>query len=337
MQEFGRELWRNKWWVLLLSGLLAGLFIARTYKQIVTYKSSLTFLVSSNNAKPSNPALGELLGLGGVGYELDKIVELARSRRIITQVLLKKVRINDKEDYIANHIIDIYHLQNKWAAEVGKYKDINLSGFYFTHSKETDFSSREHRALNLLHDIVAGSTFNNVKGIMVVSYDKKTDMVRLNVEPQNEELSSQLLDLIYIELNDFYVEETVGRPREALANLTLKADSLQVKLNNQERQLALEKDRSEGLISRASSLVLDQLDRRVQTTNRHYETVLNNKEKLEYILSTETPTFQVIDRTFIPIENKSSRLKALLIGGFLGGFLAIGYFIGRKIIRDAMA
>jgi len=92
-----------------------------------------------------------------------------------------------------------------------------------------------------------------------------------------------------------------------------------------------------ALISRASSLSFEQLSRKVETTNRVYQEILKNKERVEFMLSSETPEFQMINRTFIPIVAASSKLKALLIGGFLGGFLGVGYIFGRKIIRDAMA
>lgn len=92
-----------------------------------------------------------------------------------------------------------------------------------------------------------------------------------------------------------------------------------------------------ALISRSSSLSFEQLSRKEETTNRVYQEILKNKERVEFMLSSETPEFQVIDRTFIPIVAASSKLKALLIGGFLGGFLGVGYIIGRKVIRDAMA
>jgi len=44
----------------------------------------------------------------------------------------------------------------------------------------------------------------------------------------------------------------------------------------------------------------------------------------------------MIDRTYIPLASQSSKIKQLLIGGFLFGFLGVLYVIARKIIRDAM-
>lgn len=339
LQEFWREAWNNKGKIIGIAALMASAFIAKTYFEDTTYTSSLTFLVSDNNANNGGSGeLAALLGYSGLNYELDKIVELARSRRVLNKVLFKEVEVDNKKDYLANHLIDIYDYQKKWDKEATNdlFQELQLKDFYFAHDNVDNFLPRAHRALNIVNELIAGSSFRNVKGLMEATYDKKTEMVRLSVTPKNEDLSIRLISAIFEELNEFYIEETIGRPRRTLKILEEKADSTLQLLNRVELQLARETDRNANTISRASDLSLGQLTRKVQTTNRVYEEILRNKEKVEFMLSSETPEFQVIDRTFIPIKSAASRLKALLIGGFLGGFLGVGYIIGRKIIRDAM-
>ena len=339
IKEFWWEAWNNKGKIIAIAALLSGIFIARTFFQKTTYTSSLTFLVSGSEKKGGNDELAMLLGYSNFNFQLDKIVELARSRRVLNEVLFREVIVDDKTDFLANHLINVYQYHQKWEKEAGNdlFQELQLKDFYFTHDDVDDFVPKEHRALNIVNELVAGSSFRSVKGLMEATYDKKTQMVRLSVEPRNEDLSVHLIDAIFKELNEFYVEETIGRPRRTLKVLEVKADSSLLKLNQQERELALAADRNAALISRASSLNFEQLSRKVETTNRVYQEILKNKERVEFMLSSETPEFQVIDRTFIPIVSASSKLKALLIGGFLGGFLGVGFIIGRKVIRDAMA
>ena len=299
----------------------------------------MTFLVSnSNSGKGNSDQLAALLGYGTFNYKLGKIVELARSRRVLNKVVFQKIKVDDKTDFLANHLINIYGYQKKWEKEAANdlFQELQLKDFYFTHSDITIFAPKEHRALNIVNERIAGSNFNNSKGLMKASFDKKTEMVQLSVSPQNEDLSIQLIGAIFKELNDFYIEETIGRPRRTLEILKIKADSTLKILNQQERQLALAKDRNANTISSTATLNLGQLSRKVETTNRVYQEILKNKEKIEFMLNSETPEFQIIDRTFIPIKDAPSKFKALLIGGFLGGFLGMGYIIGRKIIRDIM-
>ena len=91
LQEFVRELWNNKWQVIVIAGLVSALFLARAFMAEATYTSSLTFLVSSNNKSRTSvdQELAAILGYNVVNYELAKIVELARSRRIINPALFE--------------------------------------------------------------------------------------------------------------------------------------------------------------------------------------------------------------------------------------------------------
>jgi uncharacterized protein involved in exopolysaccharide biosynthesis len=45
-------------------------------------------------------------------------------------------------------------------------------------------------------------------------------------------------------------------------------------------------------------------------------------------LRKETPLVQIIDRPILPLEkDKVSRLKSLILGGFLAGFLTVAYLV----------
>ena len=335
LQEFWKEAWNNKIWIILTTSILAGIFLGKTYLDKTTYTSSLTFLVSGNGDK-NGGELASVLGYGVINYELDKIVELARSRSIINKVLLKKIVLDGKDDFLANHLIELYNYQEDWKEEAKNslYEELKLNDFFFTHDKVTDFVPKEHRAINLLNELVAGNNFKGKKGLITINYDKKTEIVRISVMTNQAAIAVELLDAIYKELSHFYIEESIGRPRRTFKILAERADSLLRTLEAQEYQLAKASDRNLNVYSRTSNLGLDQLARKLQTTTRLYEEVLSNKEKVEYVISSETPEFQVIDRTFLPIKDAPSKLKALIIGAFLGSFLSIAYIIGRKIIRE---
>lgn len=339
IQEFGREIWNNKWWVILFAGIVSGAFLLKAFLSESSYTSSLTFLVSSNKAKPAvDQELAAILGYNVVNYELNKIVELARSRQIVNPVLFERKVLENKEDYLGNHLINTYNFHEKWEEEAAssQYQDIQLNNFYFTSDSTANFDAREIRAITLIGELLAGSNLKGKKGLITSAYDKKTEMVNLTVKAKNKELSIFLLDAIYHSLYDFYQEETVGRPQRAFESLTIRADSLLNNLNALERQLAQQSDRYKNILSKVSHLKLDQLNRKVETTNRVYQEVLRNKERLEFMIGNESADFQIIDRTFVPIDNSTSKIMNVLIGGFLGAFLAIIYILSRKFFRDAM-
>lgn len=327
-QEFWREIYKNKWLLILIMAIVASVFLAITWMQKVTYTANLSFMLTEESSNRGGTTT-ELLGLGVVDYNLDKISALATSSKIIYEALLQKVILNEKEDFIANHLIDIYDLHENWKNEGGgKYEAFALKDFYFMDGIE-DYNRKEQRALKILQDLI-------VKKLLTISYDKRTQVFLLNSTTLNESLSTNLVDNIYESLVDFYVDKTVGRPQKIYKMLALRTDSLSQLLEQKEQQLALSKDRTSGLIGSTYQVTIGKLSRQVAQIDARYMQALKNREGVEYILQNKTPDFQIINRTFIPLRNAASKLNALIIGGALGLFLGIAYVVMRKIIRDAL-
>ena len=55
-------------------------------------------------------------------------------------------------------------------------------------------------------------------------------------------------------------------------------------------------------------------------------------------LRKETPLIQVIDRPILPLEkDKVSKLKSLILGGFLAGFLTVLYLVFSSLYKKIVA
>jgi uncharacterized protein involved in exopolysaccharide biosynthesis len=55
-------------------------------------------------------------------------------------------------------------------------------------------------------------------------------------------------------------------------------------------------------------------------------------------LRKETPLVQLIDRPILPLEKeKLGKKKALILGGFLGGFLTVLYLVFGQLYRKLVA
>ena len=339
IREFWLELWGKKWIILGVAIIGAAVFAVRAKMQETTYTTGLSFMVTENDQNDQNAFLNldgqiELRGIGN-----NKITELARSGRIIHQVLLSQDVIGDRRDYLANHLIKLYGLDKKWAEEkmVEQYKNLHLKDFLFSRDDLDEFVPKELRALSIIHDLVSGNNITGNKGLATTSYNEDTEIFRLSVKTREENLSMRLIEGIYEELQDFYIEDKIGAPQRAFEVVSAEADSLLRVLSSLEGRLAYTKDRNRGVSSSQASINLSKLERDVSKANQEYEESVRSKKRLEMLLQGGTPTFQVIDQTFFPVRNASSLLKALILGGFLGGFLSSFFVIGRKIVRDAMA
>ncbi|TAK36706.1 MAG: hypothetical protein EPO28_13140 [Saprospiraceae bacterium] len=116
-----------------------------------------------------------------------------------------------------------------------------------------------------------------------------------------------------------------------------KADSLRQLLDARQYQLLKFNDTQKGFVLRTSESSKYQLQRDLQVFAIAYGEALKNVEYADFILKSTTPFFQVIDPPIGPIKPAGeSKKKALLIGILLGGFLGIGFIVGRKVFRTAM-
>ena len=68
-----------------------------------------------------------------------------------------------------------------------------------------------------------------------------------------------------------------------------------------------------------------------------YGESLKNLEIADFSLRNRTPFVQIIDEPIAPITpSVKSKLSAIFIGGILGVFLSVSYFVFWKIFRDTM-
>jgi uncharacterized protein involved in exopolysaccharide biosynthesis len=66
--------------------------------------------------------------------------------------------------------------------------------------------------------------------------------------------------------------------------------------------------------------------------------VVVNLELAKLALRKETPLIQVIDRPILPLKKeKLGKLKSLILGGFLAGFLTVLVLIFKKLFAGILA
>jgi len=328
--EFWKEL-LSRFLIIIIFGIIGAILaFVLTLNNQNTYTSEVSFLLNEDGANNSNDAIAAILGVSS-NIPLNKVTEIVKSARVIHNVILAKVIVNNKPDYVGNHIINLHNLHDGWnQVEVSeKAKEFDLTDFYFSGNQIQDFSIKELRAISIIHKMI-------LKNNLAISYNDKTDIFNLSVTSLNSELTSEMLNTTYQELIKFYTYQTVGRPLENFEVLAEREDSLFQVVKRLQSQIAYAEYRTVGLQHQSSKLSTMDLKRAFTSTSELYNKVRKNKEELEYMLKNKSPEFQILDRTFIPVTNATSRLKQIAIGIFLGLFLAVIYIIGAKIVRDAL-
>ena len=265
------------------------------------------------------------------GIKNHKLTEIARSSKIVHQVLLNYDSMAMTNP--ANQILDIYGLKEKWVSIDWTKVDLNTSEVSRTYSEQT-----KTIVVDRLHEFLVGNKLNKQagKGLISFTYNGDTEIFQINVETIDKQLSSSLLNNFYGALSEFYIEKTVGKPARVYEQLQSREDSLKILLNNAESGLAYASDRTRGVVSSVAKVNQSRLQRKLENIAELYNETRANRQKIEFVLQTETPDFQVIDQTFIPVISKASILKSAILGLTLGGFISILFVLSRFIIVNAL-
>lgn len=335
VQEYYQEVKRNWKLVLYITIPIVLFMVGKAWLAPVTYPAKLTFMVNEDEGGGGavSGILGQFgLGGGGGKYNMDKIVELARSRRIVSAALFQRMEWNGKNDFLANHLIDVYDYHDKWDDP-----ESGLQGFYFQHDSIHGFGRVENTALLSIYGQVVGNPENNVEGIFSIGYGEETSIFSLTVNSEVEDLSITLAEDMYQELSEYYIEKQTEKQLHTYKVAKAKADSIAELLNRKQYGLLKFEDTQKMLALRTSEASKYQLTRDLTAFAAAYGEALKNVEFADFALKSATPFFQVIDQPIQPIgPSKESILKSLILGGIIGVILGIIFIVGKNIFQQTM-
>lgn len=335
-QEYFSEILQN--WNLVIFIIIPFLayFFFKAITTPVKYPTELTFMVNEDEGGGVGGAMAILsqFGFGGGGnsgkYNLEKILQLSKSRKIIQNALFKKTTLHDNEDFIANHLIDLYNFHEVW-----EDSEVGLKDFKFKHNDLESFDLIENTALKTLYGKVIGG--ENVEGLFSTGINEETGIMTFRVKSKAAQFSIDLLKSVYDNLSTFYTLKTVEKQKATYDLVKAKVDSIHNELNEKEIILAKIKDSSRNIYTNTDNLREARISRNVKVLNVMYAESIKNLEIADFSLKNKTPFIQLIDEPILPISAVGeSKLKAIIYGGLLGGILAVGFIIGRKTFQDIM-
>ena len=333
VQEYFWEVVRNWKWVVGITIPFVVFFMYKAISTPITYAAELTFMVNEDDGGGMggmSAILGQF-GLGGGGRgknNLDKILELAKSRHIMQQVMFDSITVDGRINSVANHIIRLYNYHEKWEEDT-----TGLKQFLFI--KTEGFSRIENKVMKMLYKKITGSTKS--KGLMLTGTSKETGIMSFTSITVSEGLSIQLCKTVYNKLSTFYVNTTIEKQQQTFDVMQEKVDSINKEMRSAEYALANFKDSHAGLYTTKARIQEIQLQRDVRVLNEMYAVSLKNFEIADFSLKNKTPFIQLIDEPIEPLKPEGeSILKNLIIGGVLGVFFSLIFLIGRRIYRDTM-
>jgi uncharacterized protein involved in exopolysaccharide biosynthesis len=326
IQEFWQVLWNKKWVIIGLSLLFAVLFILWNSRKETLYTSAVTFMVGESDSK-SKVMATPFQQVEFEGIKNHKITVIARASKIVHQVLLTE----DNNRTVADKLIEVYGLKEKWSNYDWSLIDFNISD-------RAQLNQETKTVFDKLHEFLVGNKLRDGSaGLMSITFDDETEIFKLSIKTVDKTLSPYLRDVFYKTISEFYVDRTVGRAERSYHQLVVREDSLLSVVNKAESELAYSSDRTRGVVSSLVKVNQSRISRKLENVTSQYMEVRANRQKIEYVLQTQTPDFQILDQTFVPIVAKTSLAKSGIMGAFLGVFLCVLFIIVRHIILTALA
>jgi uncharacterized protein involved in exopolysaccharide biosynthesis len=329
---------KTQWKLIIGIAALGGIigFVYASFQK-PNYLATTTFVLEEDKgggglggAMGLASSFGFDLGGGGGGlFTSSNIIELMKSRLVVEKTLLNPVQIAGKEISLADYYIQINELKEDW---VKKPALANIS--FPINADRTKFSLEQD---SILQTISAGLTKNN---LVIAQKDKKVSIISLTVKTESELFSKLFCEQLLKETSDFYIETKSKKSRLNVDILQHQADSIRAELNSAITGVATASDNVYNLnpalnVKRTPS-TRRQVD--VQANTAILTQLVAQLELSKVSLRKETPLVQLIDRPILPLEkDKVGRLKSLVLGGFLAGFLTVLYLVFGKLYRKMVA
>ena len=330
---------KTQWKLIIGIAALGGILgIVYASFQKPTYSATTTFVLEED--KGGGGGLGGALGLassfgfdlgggGGGLFSSTNIIELMKSRFVVEKTLLNPVQVAGKEISLADFYIQINELKVDWSK---KPKLANLS--FPINADRSKFSLEQD---SILQTISADLKKNN---LTIIQKDKKVTIINLTVKNENELFSKFFCEQLLKETSDFYIETKSKKSRLNVDILQKQADSIRAELNSAITGVAVESDNVYNLNPafnvKSSPTRRKQVD--VQANTAILTQLVAQLELSKVSLRKETPLVQLIDRPILPLEkDKVGRLKSLVLGGFLAGFLTVLYLVFGQLYRKMVA
>jgi uncharacterized protein involved in exopolysaccharide biosynthesis len=329
----------TKWRLIILAGIIGGLIgFTYAYFQKPTYKAALTFAMEEE--KSGGGGLGGALGLasqfgidlgssGGGAFSGANLIELMKSRKLVEKTLLSPIEVDGKAQSLVEYYLAFNEIKKDWD-EKPLLKNVSFP----IDADRTKFTLQQD---SILKNLAAGL----IKTDLVISQkDKKVSILSIEMNSTNEQFAKVFCETIAKETSEYYVEIKSKKSKMNVDILQHQADSIRAELNSAITGVAAAADNVFNLNSamnvRRTPSARRQVD--VQANTAILTQLVGNLELAKVTLRKETPLLQIIDRPSFPLEKeKVGKLKSLVLGGFLAGFLTVLYLVLTSLYKKLIA
>lgn len=326
----------GKWKAIALAATIgACLGLAYSFIKKPVYKAEYSFVLEDEKTGGLGGALSlasqfglDIGGAGGGGaFAGDNLIELMKSRTMVQQALLSPVIINGKQESLLNYYITYNKLRENWSDK----PELAKLSFPLNNANPATFSRAQDSVLMKIHENISKNFLS------VAKIDKKLSILKVEVKATDERFAKYFAEALVTQVSRFYVDTKTQKSAKNVAILQHQADSVRQRLNAAIGGVALANDANPNLNPAMQVLRVPSQQRQVdvQANTAILTELVKNLELAKLALRRETPLIQVIDKPILPLEvDKVGKLKGLVLGGILFGFLTTLYLFSKQIFNS---
>ena len=318
----------SKWLIILLAGVLGGAVgVGYAFRQPVKYISKISFVVEDGKVS-GGAGLASLAGqfgvdIGGSGggsiFSGENVLLFLKSESLCRETLFSIY--DDKGTTLADRYAQVTKMSDAWEKDpdIGK---IDFSKF---------INKPLPRKVDSLMQYMVGGIIENE--LVVAKPDKKASFIEVKTSMQDELLSKLFSERLVNIATDRYVESKTKTKALNVAKLQHKADSLAALLNDKTYSNAASQ---QSLVDvnpalRTAPIAAEISSREKTMAATIFGEVIKNLEITKTLLNQEIPVIQLVDQSSFPLEKERvGKLKALIVGAFLAGFLTVLFIVLKR-------
>lgn len=333
LQAWVKYLW-SKWLIILIVGLLGGgIGLWKSLNTKPMYIAKFNFVLEDSKGGGGLGGLGGLaamagvnLGAGGGGlFQGDNILELYKSRHMLTETLLSPVDEQGKE-LLVDRYINSNELREAWNGS--DFADINFD--------------LPRAQFTLQHDSLMGLFVKNIREniLNVRKPDKMLSLIEVEVKAPDEVFAKVFTETLVSKVSAFYVEGRTQKSQENLNILQHQVDSVRRELNRAIGGVAASADANPNANPARQVLRVGSAQRQVdvQANQAILTELVKNLELAKVTLRKDAPLIQVVDAPILPLEEERlGKAKGIILGGLIAGFFIVALLVGRKYYQDIMS
>lgn len=322
------------WWKMtIIMALCSAALLYYQWQQAPQYPASLTLILADDHSG-SMGGLGSVLGQFGLPsssgkYNIDKLLKVAKARRIAEGALLTPVSMDNRKDYLANFFIELYDLDGRWAntfPEMVRYRISN-------HDK-SQLTDKDHIVIKQLHRLIVGAADDYSDGLLQMSYGKTDYVMSFEMKALHPDIAIHTVNLFFQKLKEYYVFQATEKYQTSYNVLKQNRDSIARAWQASELRLAQLKDQSAATFEYRNSVLLNN----IATQSMGLKLALAEIEKslsiAEIALKNSTPMIQLIDSPVRPISPiPRPFVKTIILGSLVGIGLYMALLFIRMLLR----